>query len=179
MCIYVSAFTLPELILRSHLIHFCYIEQKFCPRYSLIYLYLNAPQVPPSRSSSSSSVASSTEPYDSPIKDTIMETDPVGEPPKIKSFVAPGAVAEPSSAGPLVDQEVLLRSIKLRRMQRSKVAETSDAESVQTPGPLGLPTSPILPPAPREVQSTKVSQAWLPAVNKGDTPKVCFCIIVS
>ena len=64
----------------------------------------------------------------------------------------------------LVDPEMLVRSIKLHLMQRS--------ESVQTPGPLGLPTSPILTPAPREVQSTKVCQAWLPAADKGDTPKV-------
>ena len=130
----------------------------------------------PSRSSSSSSVASYSEPYDHQTKDTIKETGPVSEPPKIKSYIAPGAIHELSSTGPLVDPEVLVQALKLHRMQRSEVAETSDAQSVQTPGPLGLPTSPILPPAPRKVQSTKVSQAWLPAADKGDNPKVKYSI---
>ena len=102
-----------------------------------------------------------------------METGPVGEPPKIQSFLAPGVIEEPSETGPRVDQEVLIRAIKVRRMQRSEVADTSDnAKSGQKPGPLGLPISPSLPPVPQEVQSIKVSQAWLPAADKGDTPKV-------
>ena len=103
----------------------------------------------------------------------------VSQPPKIKSSMAPGAIEEPSSTGSLVDPEVLVQALKLRRMERSDVVETSDyVEIGQKPGPLGLPTSQILPPAPREVQSTRVSQAWLPAADKGDTPKVKYSILV-
>ena len=88
--------------------------------------------------------------------------------------MAPGAIEEPLKTGPRVDPDVLVQAIKLHRIQQSEVVEIPDAESVRTPGPFGLPTSSILPPAPREVQSTKVSQAWLPAADKGDNLKVKY-----
>ena len=102
-----------------------------------------------------------------------MEIRLVGETLKIQSYVAPGAIEDPPSISSLVDQEVLVRAIKLHRIQRSDLAETSDGvEIVQKP--IGLPTSQIPTPTPREVQSTKGSQAWLPAADKGDTPKVSY-----
>ena len=120
-----------------------------------------------------SSVASCSEPYDFPAQKTIMESVSVFEAPKIQKFVAPGVIEDV----PLVYTPVITRPVTILPLgQGVDVEETSGFIPIQQQlRPLGLPTSRIQTPATQDVPSTKVSQAWLPAADNGDTPKVSFC----